>query len=151
MQTAPILIEDATLKDLGPLRLVEKECFGKDAWPLLDLIGVLIFPGIIRLKAVAGDEMAGFISADGTRTSRIGWITTVGVRTLYRQQGIGRMLLNACEERMVTPLIQLTVRKSNLPAIHMYQQAGYQQIGLWEKYYQDDETGIVMQKTRSGI
>ncbi len=151
MQTAPILIEDATLKDLGPLRLVEKECFGKDAWPLLDLIGVLIFPGIIRLKAVAGDEMAGFISADGTRTSRIGWITTVGVRTLYRQQGIGRMLLNACEERMVTPLIQLTVRKSNLPAIHMYQQAGYQQIGLWEKYYQDDETGIVMQKTRSGV
>ncbi len=149
MPTLPIIIEDATLKDLGPLRQVEKECFGKDAWPLLDLMGVLIFPGIIRLKAVVGDEMAGFISADGTRNSRIGWITTVGVRTIFRQQGIGRKLLDACEERMSTPLIQLTVRKSNLPAIHMYQEAGYHQIELWEKYYQDNETGIVMQKARS--
>lgn len=139
-------IEDATLKDLAALRVVEKECFGKDAWPLIDLIGVLMFPGIIRLKAMVGEEMAGFISGDGSRQNRVSWITTVGVRAVYRQQGIGKALLDACEKRMLTPIIQLTVRKSNLPAIQMYQRAGYRQIELWEKYYQDGETGIVMQK-----
>ncbi len=56
------------------------------------------------------------------------------------------MLLTACEARMMTPFIQLTVRKSNLAAIHMYLEAGYHQIELWEKYYQDGEAGIVMQK-----
>lgn len=146
MDIQPFTIEEATFKDLGPLRQVEKECFGKDAWPLLDLIGVLVFPGIIRLKAVAGEEMAGFISGDGSRSGRVSWITTIGVRTKFRQQGIGRMLLTACEARMTTPFIQLTVRKSNLAAIHMYLEAGYHQIELWEKYYQDGEAGIVMQK-----
>jgi ribosomal protein S18 acetylase RimI-like enzyme len=146
MHKQPFTIEEATLKDLGPLRQVEKECFGRDAWPLIDLIGVLVFPGIIRLKAMAGDEMAGFISGDGSRNGRVSWITTIGVRAKFRQQGIGRMLLAACEERMTTPFIQLTVRKSNLAAIHMYQEAGYRQIELWERYYQNDESGIVMQK-----
>ena len=146
MHIQPFSIEEATLKDLGSLRQVEKECFGKDAWPLIDLIGVLMFPGIIRLKALAGDEMAGFVSGDGSRNGRVSWITTIGVRTKFRQQGIGRMLLTACEDRMTTPLIQLTVRKSNLGAIHMYLEAGYHQIELWERYYQDGESGIVMQK-----
>jgi len=145
-QMALYTIEDATLKDLAPLRVVEKECFGKDAWPLIDLIGVLMFPGIIRLKAMIGEEMAGFISGDGSRNNRVSWITTIGVRTIFRQQGIGKALLTACENRMQTPFIQLTVRKSNLPAIHMYQEAGYRQVELWERYYQDGEAGIVMQK-----
>ncbi len=49
-----VAIEPATLRDLGALRHLEQVCFPKDAWPLLDLIGVLTFRGVMRLKAVNG-------------------------------------------------------------------------------------------------
>ena len=42
----------ASLRDLGALRTLEHACFGRDAWSLLDLMAVLTFPDVIRLKAV---------------------------------------------------------------------------------------------------
>lgn len=142
-------IDPATWRDLGPLRTIEKACFGEDAWPLIDLIGVLTFPNIIRLKATAQHQMVGFISGDGSRDSEIGWITTVGVLPEYRNLGIGRSLLANCEQILPNPLIQLTVRKSNLAAIQMYQSAGYTHVDVWERYYEGGEDGLVMQKKRT--
>ena len=52
----------ATWRDLGELRTVEHECFGDDAWPLWDLVGVLTFPGVVRLKAVMSEKMFGFVA-----------------------------------------------------------------------------------------
>ena len=37
----------ATILDLSALRKLELECFGKDAWPLFDLIAVLTFAEVI--------------------------------------------------------------------------------------------------------
>jgi N-alpha-acetyltransferase 10/11 len=139
----------ATWHDLGPLRKIEKDCFEDDAWPLIDLIGVLSFPGIVRLKAVCRDEMVGFIAGDGSHGNKIGWITTVGVLKQYRQMGIGKALLKACEELLPTPVIQLTVRASNQPAIRMYLQTGYKQTEVWERYYVGGEAGLVMQKVKA--
>jgi ribosomal protein S18 acetylase RimI-like enzyme len=149
MENAAYHIMPATWRDLGPLRKIEQECFGEDAWPLIDLVGVLTFAGIIRLKAMVGEEMAGFIAGDGDRKKEVGWITTVGVLVVYRKTGIGRALLDACEQQLPNKVIQLTVRQSNHSAIHMYQQAGYHQIEIWEKYYNGGEAGIVMQKIKS--
>jgi ribosomal-protein-alanine N-acetyltransferase len=50
---AAMIIAQATLRDLNALRKIERVCFPKDAWPLLDLISVLSFPGVVHLKAVA--------------------------------------------------------------------------------------------------
>jgi ribosomal protein S18 acetylase RimI-like enzyme len=148
MESPAYEILPATWHDLGPLRKVEKDCFEEDAWPLIDLIGVLTLPGIVRLKALCQDEMVGFIAGDGSRGSQIGWITTVGVLKEYRQMGIGRDLLKACEELLPNPVIQLTVRASNQPAIQMYLQTGYKQTEVWERYYAGGEAGLVMQKIR---
>jgi hypothetical protein len=52
-----VVIEPASLRDLGALRRIEHICFLKDAWPLLDLIGVLTFGGVIRLKAVSDQQI----------------------------------------------------------------------------------------------
>ena len=78
----------ANLRDLGALRILEKECFGKDAWPLIDLIGVLSFPGIVRIKAVVNNNMVGFAAGEVHQDNQMGWITTIGVSPAYRQQGI---------------------------------------------------------------
>ncbi len=143
-----LIIAQANWRDLGPLRVIEAECFSLDAWPLMDLIGVLTFPGIIRYKAVVDGTMVGFIAGDGSRSEQIGWITTVGVLPRYRQMGIGKALLRQCESKMFTPIIQLTVRRSNTAAIQMYKQSGYQEVEIWDHYYNGGEDGILMQKKR---
>lgn len=142
-------IETATIKDLFQLRKLEKECFVNDAWPIIDLLGVLCFPGIVRIKAMVGNNMVGFIAGDIGSPDQIGWITTVGVAWEFRRQGIGKALLLACETKMTSHDIRLTVRRSNQAAIQMYMQSGYQDLETWKSYYNGGEDGLVMRKLRA--
>ncbi len=57
-------ITSATLRDLNALRDLEKVCFPLDAWSIFDLVAVLTFPGVIRLKAVQDKQMVGFVAGD---------------------------------------------------------------------------------------
>ncbi len=142
-------IENASWHDLGELRSLEIECFGKDAWPLLDLISVLSLPGVVRLKAVTdAGHMAGFIAGERHAEEKTGWVTTIGVLTAYRGQHIGSALLRECEERLNLPLIRLCVRADNFPAIKMYEKAGYRQQKIWRAYYQDGQDALVLEKIR---
>jgi ribosomal-protein-alanine N-acetyltransferase len=139
-------IEPATWHDLTPLRRIEKVCFPKDAWPLFDLIGILTFPSIVRLKAVCDGEMVGFVAGDIKRSERLAWIATIGVLPEYRGRGIGAALLRACEEKLEVPVIRLVVRQSNQTAIRLYERFGYAMMGKWRAYYSDGEDGTVMEK-----
>jgi len=144
-----VLIEPATWRDLNALRHLEKECFPKDAWPLWDLVGVLTFPNIVRLRAMAGEQMIGFIACDLRPSERLAWIATIGVLTEYRGRGIGRALLQACEQRLALPRVRLNVRISNQVAIQLYQTSGYERAGIWPAYYQDGEDALIMEKALS--
>jgi len=141
------LLQPANLRDLGSLRILEKECFGKDAWPLIDLIGVLSFPGIIRIKAVVNNAMVGFAAGEVHQDNQMGWITTIGVFPAYRQQGIASSLLKAVELALHLDRIRLSVRKSNITAIHMYKKYGYSQVGQWPGYYEDGEDALIFERT----
>jgi ribosomal-protein-alanine N-acetyltransferase len=138
----------AHMSDLNALHRLEHECFERDAWPLLDLVGVLTIPGVVRIKAVINDEMIGFIAGEIDRTHQLGWVTTVGVRPQFRGQGIGTALLLACEESMNMPCVRLCVRRSNQSALRMYARNGYLQVDRWHAYYQDGEDAFVLEKCR---
>lgn len=144
---SPVSIEPATWRDLNALRRLEQECFPQDAWPLWDLIGILTFPNVARLKAVAGGEMVGFIAADLRRPEKMAWIATLGVSPGYRRQGIGAALLEACEARLEVPRVRLCVRVSNEAAIRLYGRSGYRQIDRWRRYYSDGEDALVFEKS----
>ncbi|NPA93430.1 MAG: hypothetical protein GXO56_07100, partial [Chloroflexi bacterium] len=47
----------ASIRDLTALQRLEKICFPKDAWPLPDLIGVLLWPDVVRYKVVYEGRM----------------------------------------------------------------------------------------------
>jgi ribosomal protein S18 acetylase RimI-like enzyme len=142
-------IENATWRDLGELRTLEAECFGKDAWPLLDLIGVLTLPGNVRIKAVTPEgKMAGFIAGDPHPAEKLGWITTLGVRVAYRKQGMAASLLSECEEYMRMRFVRLCVRSNNEPALHLYERAGYSRVTVWKGYYIDGQDALVLEKDR---
>ena len=144
-----ISIEVAHLRDLNALRQLEKVCFPQDAWPLLDLIGVLTFPNVVRLKASDGTRMVGFIAGDIRHNDNIAWIATVGVLPEYRRRGIGALLLEECESKLPYNAIRLCVRHTNQEAIRLYERYGYRGISQWRDYYQDGESALVMEKRRS--
>ena len=108
---------------MGALRTLEQACFPQDAWPLLDLIGVLTLPNIMRLKAVCDERMVG-----------------------YRRRGTGAALLQAVEAGVDLPCIKLNVRASNLPAIRLYERLGYGRSNTWRGYYQDGEDALIFEK-----
>jgi ribosomal-protein-alanine acetyltransferase len=139
-------IQTASLRDLGALRRLEQACFEKDAWPLLDLIAVLTWPEVIKLKAVENGEMIGFVACDPRLSEGASWIATIGVHPSYQRRGIGRALLHACEERTKLPNMKLTVRMSNRGAISLYEKEGYRSVDIWRNYYSDGEDGLVMEK-----
>jgi [ribosomal protein S18]-alanine N-acetyltransferase len=141
-------ITTASFLDLGALNKLERVCFEKDAWPFLDLIAVLTFPDVIRLKAVEDGKMIGFVAGDPHPSDGFSWIATIGVMPEYRRRGIGRDLLRACESQLKTPRVRLSVRASNDGAIKLYEQEGYQRVEVWQSYYNDGEAAIVMEKTR---
>jgi ribosomal protein S18 acetylase RimI-like enzyme len=138
----------ASIRDLGPLRRVEQACFPKDAWPLLDLLAVLTWPDIVRLKAIESEQMVGFVAGDPRPSDHLAWIATIGVLPEFQHQGIGRALLETCEKKLKQPRIRLCVRTSNEGAIEMYKRAGYLSIDTWQEYYNDKENALVMEKIR---
>lgn len=139
-------IMPASLRDLLPLRKLEKLCFPVDAWPLLDLIGALSFTNVVRYKGTVGEELAAFIAGEIRSSTRTGWIATVCVHPDYRRQGIADQLLDRVEVEMGQPRVRLTVRESNTGAIALYQHRGYYEVNRWRNYYKGGEDGIVMEK-----
>jgi ribosomal protein S18 acetylase RimI-like enzyme len=143
-------IQTASLRDLSALRRLEHACFEKDAWPLLDLIAVLTWPDVIRLKAVEDGELIGFVAGDPRSSEGVNWVATIGVDPRYQRRGIGRALLRACEEKTKLPRLKLTVRLSNGAAISLYEKEGYRSVDIWKQYYNDGEDGLVMEKILPG-
>ena len=140
-------IKSANWRNLFDLSTLEKLCFKDDAWPLVELMGVLTFPGVVRLQAVVADEMIGFIAGDPRRSEKTGWILMLGVHPLWRRKGIAKDLLTLCEKKMKIPHVKLTVRRSNQPAINLYEKLGYHQVDIWSKYYRNGEDGLVLEKS----
>ena len=140
------MIKAASWRDLSSLRELEKICFPLDAWPLLDMIGVLTLPQVVRLKALENRQMVGFVAGDVRPSQGLGWIATICVHPEIRGQGLGSRLLKECEIQMGMPRVKLTVRASNEHALDLYQRSGYVQVGEWRRYYKGGEHAVVMEK-----
>lgn len=121
-------------------------CFPVDAWPILEMAGVLTLPMIEKIKAEQNGSLVGFVAGDIKRYEGTGWISTICVHPEYRGLGIATVLLELCEESMRMPKVKLSVRESNFAAIGLYNKAGYNHVGKWPKYYKGGEDAVIMEK-----
>ncbi len=145
-QAEAVQISNASFKDIWQLYNHEKLCFNKlDRWPLIELVGSLTLPGMVRLKMTCGDHMIGFFGGSRHLMEGKGAITTISIDPAWQGKGLGARLLAAGEAALGTRVFILSTRRSNLPAIHLYEKAGYKQTQVWEKYY-FGEDALVFEK-----
>jgi ribosomal-protein-alanine N-acetyltransferase len=142
-------IQTANWRDFSQLYHLERICFSsKDYWPFWDLLGVLTLPDLVRLKAVVGTTMVGFIGGERDTRHNWGWVTTLSVLPDFRRRGIAQALLSRCEDELGMPAVRLSVRASNQAAVNLYSGAGYDLVDRWQKYYVGGEDGLVFEKRR---
>ncbi len=77
-----------------------------------------------------------------------GHINNVCISPQYRRKGLASALIarliEICKEQGVFKMT-LEVRKSNQPAIELYEKHGFQEVGVRPKYYQDNgEDAVIM-------
>ena len=143
-----LIVSPASLRDLRPVLHLERVCFGVDAWPLLDVMGALLWPGTVRLKASAGGRLIGLAIAEPAWSDGISMIASIGVDPEFHRRGVGAALLSECERLLPGNIIRLTVRADNPPAIRMYERFGYVFFSRILNYYRDGQAGLVMEKNR---
>jgi ribosomal protein S18 acetylase RimI-like enzyme len=142
-------ISPASLRDLRPALRLERVCFGADAWPVLDVMSVLLWPGMVRLRATLDRKVIGIIIAEPVWRDGISMITTIAVDPDHRRRGVGSALISACELELPGEKIRLTVREDNQPAIRLYERFRYAYFSKVPNYYRDGRSGLVMEKDRT--
>jgi ribosomal-protein-alanine N-acetyltransferase len=136
----------ARLRDLNTLKHLEDEVFTEDAWPVLDILAVLLTPGMINLKAVSDGKIIGFITVEENLIDPEANVNSLGVLSTYRRQGVGKALMLAVEKKLRRKKIRLCVRHSNQEAIDLYAHMGYRKTDVKHQYYSDGEDAYVMRK-----
>jgi ribosomal-protein-alanine acetyltransferase len=145
-----VKIEDTSIRLLGKLYEIEKQCFGQEAFTKQQLTYLLTAYNAIGLAARVNSEIAGFAIArvDIGRNTSFGHILTVDIAPAYRRKGIAQKLLQEIETIFREKGIKecrLEVREDNVAALTLYQKLGYKKVGKLEKYY-GEAHGLYLQK-----
>jgi [ribosomal protein S18]-alanine N-acetyltransferase len=146
-ERAPIELDiaPATEADLDAIDAIEQHSF-KSPWPQGTFKAELLREWARLDVARLDGKLVGFCNY---------WLVTTELHILaiathpdYRGRGIARLILeHVLEIARITgcSLATLEVRRSNVPAIALYERAGFKTVHVRARYYQDDdEDALVM-------
>lgn len=96
----PFTIEDASVRNLEELHVIETECFDQEAFTKQQIAELLRDYNSISLLVKRDCETVGFIIGriDIERKAMAGHISTIDVSPKYRRRGIGKLLLAEMEK-----------------------------------------------------
>jgi ribosomal-protein-alanine N-acetyltransferase len=146
LATSEFIIDNASVFDILSIWRMERAAFGNDAYDPLTLLNFWLTPQTVKLKALMGERIAGFVAGEVNRSEKSGWIVTLATHPDFLGRGIGTALLLAAERLLGQQKIKLTVRRSNTRAIALYERCGYTWTNTFRRYYRDGEDGLVMEK-----
>ena len=145
-----VYVRTMRTEDVPQVALLEKQIFSRP-WSVDSFEKALTYPEQILLvaeetagkkKAIHGYSIL-FAAADQADVSNI------AVDPAFRGQKIGdalmREMLNRAKEKGVREVF-LEVRESNAPAIGLYQQYGFSQIGVRKAYYEAPTEDALLMK-----
>jgi len=151
--TAVWTLRSATLDDLDAIMELERSTFDTDAWSLELMRAELANPHARYLVAQALDSevVVGYAGLLSPRRSEQADIQTIAVAPAARRGGLGRALMNALiveAKGRGAREIFLEVRADNPAAKSLYDDLGFESLGVRKGYYQPDNVdAIVMRLT----
>ncbi len=116
---------------------LEAACFSMP-WSENAIRGELTNPLSLWLVALKDGQVVGYIGSQTVMQEAD--MMNLAVDAACRQMGIGKKLVQALIARLKaekTYCITLEVRRSNTPAIKLYEKLGFKQIGCRPGYYQN--------------
>lgn len=138
-----INIEKFSKEHLDDVYKIECTCFSHP-WSKADLENQLGLDTSYFVVALDGETAVGYMGLQIFCGE--GYVTNVAVLPEYRRQGIAqKLILKELENEM--DFITLEVRKSNAPAINLYQKMGFENVGIRPRFYTaPDEDAVIMTK-----
>lgn len=93
-------------------------------------------------------EIAGFVILQMGGTFK-GYIQTICIDEAYRGRGLGKKLLQFCEERIleISPNIFICVSSFNKGAIRLYEEFGFKLVGELDNFVKKGFTELLLRKT----
>ncbi len=119
-----------------------------DPWSEESIAGELENPLSLWLVCLEGETVCGYIGSQTAMDETD--MMNIAVHPQFRRQGIGRKLITELESRLRergAVSLSLEVRCSNAPAIALYRELGFQQVGIRPNYYRHPrEDGLIFRK-----
>ena len=126
---------------------MEKICF-HDPWSENSVASELKNPLSLWLVALDGETVVGYVGSQSVEGEAD--MMNVAVHPEYRRRGIARMLINELMDALAKQGVHslaLEVRDSNAPAIALYEQLGFSQVGRRPNYYRNPrEDALILRK-----
>ena len=136
-----IEIRNAEAGDIAGILRIEEECFDSDSWSEEDFSYRMGKDGFSTFVAFADGALAGYCALSCFYDLNI---DSVAVAAEDRRGGIAGKLLEKALEGFEGDVF-LEVRKSNLPAIALYEKLGFKKIAERKNYYDRPcEDAIIM-------
>jgi ribosomal-protein-alanine N-acetyltransferase len=128
-------ITEASARDASAIAVLHGKSFRR-GWSEQEVEGLLIDRRVIAHRATEGAHLTGFIMSRLVEDEAE--ILSVAVVERQRSRGIGRQLLNLHLRRIAglgARTIFLEVDAHNMPALRLYQHAGFQEVSQRPGYY----------------
>lgn len=133
----------ATKQNIGDIAKIEIACFS-NPWSEKSINESLSNPHSHFYIALVNGTVAGYMGLQIFCGE--GYVTNVATLKQFRRIGVAKALINECLKNEMD-FITLEVRKSNLPAITLYQQFGFEKVGERPRFYSNPtENALLMTK-----
>lgn len=138
------LIRQATKEDAAAIADIEKACFSVP-WSEEAIKETLCENNSLFYCALRGEKLFGYIGSYSVLDEV--YITNIAVLKEYRKNGAARALLKRLSEdskKSKKAFVTLEVRKSNLPAVSLYESEGFVLSGERKDFYEKPrEDGLI--------
>lgn len=138
------LIRQATKEDAAAIADIEKACFSVP-WSEEAIKETLCESNSLFYCALRGEKPFGYIGSYSVLDEV--YITNIAVLKEYRKNGAARALLKRLSEdskKSKKAFVTLEVRKSNLPAVSLYESEGFVLSGERKDFYEKPrEDGLI--------
>jgi [ribosomal protein S18]-alanine N-acetyltransferase len=146
-----VVIRPARESDLDALHRIDRQVFGRLAYPYLMLRQLIDVHIRHCMVADDGARLHGYSIGALTIRPKTGWILSLGVLPQSRGTGYGRDLVRETMRMIIADgarEVRLNVDPENSTAIHLYETLGFRITGFVPHYYGPEADRLIMSTTK---